>query len=213
MAPFKYVSLSSDAQNLKPICHFPCREVSYVKDWVLGDATPCRPLNMLPTFQGNIIPPSARFSHRERRKIFTSREGVTFQQDLNPRQHCSENIRYSAAIFSSRTDGHIAIIFGDQTLKMVATWCWETVLNMYQQPSWCHKTEGNSNITCRFKVSYLLFGLSTEKFLHLIDLAAVRRESLASLYIEFLELHFRVVYRGVEEFPFLFLQIRNKSRA
>ena len=65
---------------------------------------------------------------------------------------------------------------------------------MYQLPSRCHKTERYCNITCGVKVSYLLFGLSTEKFLHLIDLAAVRRESLASLDIEFLELHFRVVY-------------------
>jgi hypothetical protein len=69
------------------------------------------------------------------------------------------------------------------------------------------------NITCGCKVSYLLFCFSTEKFLHLIDLAAVCWESLASLDIEFLELQLRVVYRGVEEFPFLFLQIRNNSRS
>jgi len=66
--------------------------------------------------------------------------------------------------------------------------------NICQQPRRCHKRERYCNITCGFKVSYLLFGLSTEKFLHLVDLATVRRESLASLDIEFLELHFRVVY-------------------
>ena len=101
-------SLNFDTQNLKPICHFPCREVSYVKHRVLGDAIPCRLFNMIPTFRRNQMPPSASFFGRfdplgNAGKIFTNLDGVTSQK-TRFRQHRSENIGQRTAIFELRTD-------------------------------------------------------------------------------------------------------------
>jgi hypothetical protein len=55
---------------------------------------------------------------------------------------------------------------------------------------------------------HLLLCLATEKLLDLIDLAAVSRKSLASLDVQLLQLHFRVIHWSVEKFPFLLLQTK-----